>query len=92
MLGLIAFVVSHFFQQIPAVELRDLIAATKPIICIDPGHPSEVSSGVELQNGATEVHLAWLVGLKLQEALNAKACTVILTKSKEDELVKNTVC
>jgi N-acetylmuramoyl-L-alanine amidase len=74
-----------FHQQTPAIQARE----TKPIVCIDPGHPSEVSSGTELQNGTTEVYIAWMVGLKLQKALEARGCKVILTKSKVDTLVKN---
>ena len=76
-------------QSTPAIISREMADATKPIVCIDPGHPSEVSSGAELQNGTTEVHIAWMVSLKLQKALQAQGCKVVLTKSKEDELVKN---
>lgn len=76
-------------QPISAIIAYEMTAETKPIVCIDPGHPSEVSSGAELQNGTTEVHIAWMVSLKLQKALQAKGCKVILTKSKEGELVKN---
>lgn len=61
----------------------------KPIICIDPGHPSEVSSGAEMQHGTTEVHIAWVVALELKKILAAHGCKVVLTKSKENELVKN---
>lgn len=59
------------------------------VICIDPGHPSDVSSGAELQNGTTEVHIVWMVGLKLQKLLKTEGFKVVMTKSKEDELVKN---
>ena len=76
-------------QSTPAIISREMADATQPIVCIDPGHPSEVSSGAELQNGTTEVHIAWMVSLKLQKALQAQGCKVVLTKSKEDELVKN---
>lgn len=87
---LIALCIWHLLPQpMSATVLREMTDETKPIICIDPGHPSEVSSGAELQNGTTEVHIAWMVSLKLQKALKAKGYKVILTKSKEDELVKN---
>ena len=76
-------------QSTPAIMSREMADATKPIVCIDPGHPSEVSSGAELQNGTTEVHIAWMVSLKLQKALQAQGCKVVLTKSKDDEVVKN---
>jgi len=90
MLVWIVLSVLHLLQQqTSAIKARDTAAATKPVICIDPGHPSEVSSGAELQNGTTEVYIAWTVGLKLQKALEARGCKVIMTKSKEHELVKN---
>ena len=76
-------------QSTPAIMSREMADEAKSIVCIDPGHPSEVSSGAELQNGTTEVHIAWMVSLKLQKALQAQGCKVVLTKSKEDELVKN---
>jgi N-acetylmuramoyl-L-alanine amidase len=63
---------------------------TRPqIVCIDPGHPSEVNSGGTINNGTTEVHIAWVVALKLKEILEAKGFKVIMTKSREDELVRN---
>ena len=76
-------------QSTPAIISREMADAMQPIVCIDPGHPSEVSSGAELQNGTTEVHIAWMVSLKLQKALQAQGCKVVLTKSKDDEVVKN---
>src|SRR6266403_2009310 len=59
------------------------------IVCIDPGHPSEVNSGATIQNGTSEVHIAWVIALKLREILEAKGFKVIMTKSREDELVRN---
>lgn len=62
---------------------------TNRIVCIDPGHPSEVNSGTTVQNGATEVHIAWVVSLKLQKMLEARGLRVVMTKSHEDQLVTN---
>jgi N-acetylmuramoyl-L-alanine amidase len=59
------------------------------VVCIDPGHPSETSSGNVLQNGTTEVHIAWVVGLKLKTLLEAEGVKVVLTKSKEEQVVTN---
>jgi N-acetylmuramoyl-L-alanine amidase len=59
------------------------------VIAIDPGHPSEVSSGAELQNGTTEVHNDWEVGLLLQQLLRDRGYTVVLTKSSEMQMVRN---
>jgi N-acetylmuramoyl-L-alanine amidase len=58
-------------------------------VCIDPGHPSEVNSGKSVQNGATETHIDWVVALKLRKCLVDLRYTVVMTKSFEDELVKN---
>lgn len=59
------------------------------VIAIDPGHPSEVSSGAEVQNGTTEVHSAWVVALALRDLLQARGYTVVMTKSRENEMVRN---
>jgi N-acetylmuramoyl-L-alanine amidase len=63
--------------------------AERPIICIDPGHPSETSAGTVVQNGATEVHIAWAVALKLRALLEARGVRTVMTKSAENQLVKN---
>lgn len=59
------------------------------IICIDPGHPSEINDGKTVQNGTSEVHIAWVTALKLQKLLEAKGYQVILTKAEENQLVRN---
>jgi N-acetylmuramoyl-L-alanine amidase len=64
-------------------------SARPPVVCIDPGHPSEVASGTEVQNGTNETHVAWVVALRLQKILEAKGYAVCLTKSAEGELVRN---
>ena len=61
----------------------------RTVVCIDPGHPSEVASGRNVQNGTNETHVAWVVATKLREALEARGYEVVLTKSSEDELVRN---
>ncbi len=63
--------------------------ASGPIVCVDPGHPSEVSLGDERINGITEAHADWVVAVKLLEALEARGITVCLTKEREDTLVRN---
>jgi N-acetylmuramoyl-L-alanine amidase len=60
-----------------------------PIICIDPGHPSETSAGNVVQNGLKEVHIVWLVGLKLRTLLEAQGFKVVMTKSAEEQVVTN---
>ena len=60
-----------------------------PVIVIDPGHPSEVSSGAEIQNGTTEVHVAWDVAGRLARLLRARGYQVVMTKASETQLVRN---
>lgn len=59
------------------------------VVCIDPGHPSEVSSAETEQNGVTEVAMNWEVALRLKALLEAKKITVVMTKSSLMEKVTN---
>ncbi len=59
------------------------------VVCIDPGHPSEINSGLTMQNGTTETHIDWVMAQKLQKILTAHGIKVTLTKSSEKQLVKN---
>jgi len=63
--------------------------AARTVICIDPGHPSEVASGMNVQNGTSETRVAWAVAQRLKSVLEADGYEVVLTKSAEGELVKN---
>lgn len=65
------------------------VAGARTIITIDPGHPSEVASGRSVQNGTNETWVAWAVAVKLKALLEARGYEVVLTKSAEDELVRN---
>ncbi len=60
-----------------------------PVICIDPGHPSETSDGCTGPTGVSEIHINWLVALRLREALLAGGYRVVMTKSKERQRVTN---
>src|SRR5919107_472068 len=64
-------------------------ASARTIVCIDPGHPSEVASGKNVQNGTSETAVDWAVAAKLRDALEARGYEVVMTKSAEDELVRN---
>ena len=64
------------------------IAAPRNVICIDPGHPSEVGRGTAGRR-LSEIEVAWKVALLLRKKLEADGCTVVLTKSKEFEMVTN---
>lgn len=61
----------------------------KTVIAIDPGHPSEVSRGSEIQNGTTEVETAWEVALRLETLLHDRGYEVVMTKSSKMQLVRN---
>lgn len=63
--------------------------ADAPVICVDPGHPSEVSSGRAEQNGTNETHIAWEVAQKLKTLLEARGYRVVMTKDSESQLVTN---
>jgi len=58
------------------------------VICIDPGHPSEVGSGTHGRH-ITEIEAAWQVAQRLQSELRARGMKVVLTKHKEHEFVRN---
>lgn len=73
----------------PVTRAQGPLRALRPVIVIDPGHPSEVSSGAELQNGTTEVAMAWQVSQRLRRLLTAYGYRVVMTKSAEHELVTN---
>src|SRR5437016_13780910 len=64
-------------------------ATARTVVCVDPGHPSEVASGKNVQNGTSETHVDWAIASKLRDALEAKGYEVVMTKSAEDELVRN---
>lgn len=61
----------------------------RPTIVIDPGHPSEVSSGATVQNGTSEVKIAWEVSQRLARMLRAEGYHIVLTKSAERTRVTN---
>jgi len=68
---------------------RGTVSAQAQVVCIDPGHPSEVNPGYTVQNGTTETHVDWLVAKRLEKLLQQKGFTVVLTKSAERQLVRN---
>jgi N-acetylmuramoyl-L-alanine amidase len=73
----------------PAAPQTGVPDSGRTVVCIDPGHPSEVASGRNVQNGTSEAHVDWVVATKLREALEARGYEVVLTKSAEEELVRN---
>jgi len=59
------------------------------VVCLDPGHPSEVSAGRTVQHGVTEVAVNWQVAQQLRGMLQAQGFTVVMTKQRENQLVTN---
>ena len=51
---------------------RAPLIAQRPVVCIDPGHPSETAAGDVVQHGTTEVHVAWRVAQRLQILLERR--------------------
>jgi N-acetylmuramoyl-L-alanine amidase len=63
-------------------------ALAAPVICIDPGHPSEVGRGTQGRH-LTEIQAAWQVAKKLQAVLIARGYRTVLTKRSEEQFVTN---
>ncbi len=62
--------------------------AVPTVVCIDPGHPSEVGSGTS-GRGISEISAAWMVALRLRTLLQSQGLRVVLTKTSERQFVKN---
>jgi N-acetylmuramoyl-L-alanine amidase len=65
-----------------------LLQTPPPVICIDPGHPSEVGRGTHGKY-VTEIQVAWEVARALEAKLQALGYRVVCTKSSMDQLVTN---
>jgi N-acetylmuramoyl-L-alanine amidase len=57
-------------------------------ICIDPGHPSEVGKGSSGKK-ISELEAVWLIGSRVAKRLEELGYRVVMTKTKQEELVKN---
>jgi N-acetylmuramoyl-L-alanine amidase len=64
------------------------MAQSGPIVCIDPGHPSETSAGATA-NGLSENRLNWQVALRLQRRLKAMGIRTVMTKQRANQRVTN---
>ena len=62
--------------------------ALQPVICIDPGHTSEVGSGTRGKR-LTELRFAWDVAVDLRTRLQSRGIKVVMTKNRIDERVTN---
>ncbi len=59
------------------------------VICVDPGHPSEVADGNTVVNGTTETHCDWVVAQRLKRLLEQDGFRVVMTKKAEKQVVTN---
>ncbi|MCC7435656.1 MAG: N-acetylmuramoyl-L-alanine amidase [Methanoregulaceae archaeon] len=59
-----------------------------PVICIDPGHPSENGVGTR-GKVLTELEVCWQVAVKLKGKLQSDGYTVVMTKPSMREKVTN---
>ena len=59
-----------------------------PVVCIDPGHSSEVGPGTRGRR-LTELHADWVVALRLKGLLERDGYRVVMTKATEGERVRN---
>lgn len=65
-----------------------LAALSAPLICIDPGHPSENGNGTRGKT-LSEIRVCWKVSKALEAELKLAGYRVVLTKSAEKEKVTN---
>ncbi len=79
----------HLLLILCGLLLASLARAAPPVVCIDPGHPSERNPGRALQHGLREVEVNWAVAELLAARLKEQGVAVVLTKSRLDEFVTN---
>jgi len=60
----------------------------QPVVCVDPGHPSETSAGAHA-GGLSENRLNWQVALRLRAILEYWGFRCVLTKQSENQYVTN---
>ncbi len=76
-------------QPAPASQQPAPAAPTGFIVCLDPGHPSEVNDGMHKVNGLSETEVNWDVSLRIKKILEHNGVKVVMTKSKMEEKVTN---
>ncbi len=58
------------------------------LVCIDPGHPSEVGRGTQGRK-LTEIEVAWSVANLLKSDLELQGVRVVMTKHTQEQFVSN---
>ena len=62
--------------------------AAAQTICLDPGHPSEAGRGTAGKH-TTEIKVAWRIANLVAAKLKSDGYTVVMTKTSEQQFVKN---
>ena len=75
---------------LPTLILAAALTTLAPAqtICLDPGHPSEASSGTAGKH-TTEIKVAWRIAVLVKAKLQAEGYRVVMTKTKEQQYVTN---
>lgn len=68
--------------------LLSLMQAATPVVCLDPGHTSEVGAGARGKK-TTELRVAWEVSQLLANRLRSQGVRVVMTKTAIDQRVSN---
>jgi N-acetylmuramoyl-L-alanine amidase len=71
-----------------AVNASQVEHISKLVICIDPGHPSEVAEGTRGRH-ITEIEANWKIAKLVQADLEADGVTVVMTKQFQQQFVTN---
>lgn len=89
-MGLVIFgCAAIIWLQVATLLHKRSHAKTRPVVCIDPGHPSETNSARIVQHGTCELEINWEMAGKLADALKARGIETVLTKKSRDQFVQN---
>ena len=74
----------------PSRASRPPAPGAAPVVCLDPGHPSEINSGRAVQHGVTELDMNWQVSQKLAAILERQyGVKVVMTRTARDRMTTN---
>lgn len=78
----------------PGTETTAAVSVSKndgggAVVCVDPGHPSEVSDAASLQNGTTEVSVNWTVSKMVETELGKRGIKTVMTRDSFKKMTTN---
>lgn len=79
------------WRQFAGLRKHHHARKTHPIVCIDPGHPSETNSARHPENGTTELEMNWEMAQRLATTLQERGIDTVLTKKTCDDFIRNRV-